>query len=102
MSDDERTKQAIAHEIIEKVGGDPDDEEFYSKGGTVTRKTYDLVNEVLETNTDEEDTKHDAASKAIEESGGDSEDEEFYSRGGTVTKKALQAIDEALDEALDD
>jgi len=102
MSDEERTKQKIAHDIIEKVGGDPDDEEYYSKGGTVTRKTYDLVNDVLETETDEEDTKHDAASKAIEESGGDPEDDEYYSRGGTVTKKALKAIDEAIDEAQED
>ena len=102
MPDEERTKQEIAHDIIEKVGGDPDNEEYYSKGGTVTRKTYDLVNDVLGTETDEEDTKHDAASKAIEESGGDPEDDEYYSRGGTVTKKALEAIDEAIDEAQED
>lgn len=96
----EDTKHDIAKRIVEKVGGDPEDERYLSDGGTVTRETLDLVNSHLGGQQPDgiEDTKHVSARMAIQKTGGSTDDDDLTSRGGTVTKKALQLIDEALSD----
>ena len=100
MSGDDRTKHEIARDIIENLGGNPENVKYFSEGGTVTREFYDFVNDELGSPSGYKDeweaTKHVSARMAIIQAGGDPFDEDIISSSGTVTKKGLLVLENAL------
>ena len=90
MSD--KTKQGTAADVAKNSGLDPDNEDYYSTGATVTREFYKDVAEAHGADVPDDATKEEVADLAVEATGGDP-NHTRTSTGGTETKETLRELD---------
>jgi hypothetical protein len=93
----DKTKHETARDVAEKSGLDPDNPDYVSEGGTVTKDFYRDVAEAHGADVPEDANKDEVADIAVEAVGGDPNNTRT-SAGGTETKSTLNELDRATDD----
>jgi hypothetical protein len=93
----EKTKHGLARAVAENSGLDPDNPDYYSEGGTNTKKLLVDIAEAHGADVPDDATKEQVADIAVEAAGGDPE-RTRTSTGGTETKETWKELDRATSD----